>query len=149
MKRLIYAKSANYVYPLEQEGNGTEGQGSQHRPSNNDLSNLSPRASSAVQQPAADRSTGSDDGAAKESRAANALDTVVEGSLAGEHGGVGEAWCVGDGRLEVHVRGHDLLRAGGAKLFAGELGGEVEEEEVVRAVRRHVGNEGDLVVPLA
>lgn len=84
------------AYSLEQESNGTEGQSSQHRPSNNDLSDLCSGASSAVQQAAANRSTGSDNGAAKEGRAASRLDTVVECGLAGKHGRVGETWGVGD-----------------------------------------------------
>lgn len=147
MKRLEICK----VLPpcsLEQERNGTEDQSSQHRPSDDDLSNLSPRASSAVQQPAANRSTSSNNGATQESRTASRLDTIVEGGLAGKHGRVGETWGVCDGRLEVHVGGHDLLRAGGAELVAGEVGGEVEEEEVIGAVRGHVRDERDLVVPL-
>lgn len=41
------------------------------------------------------------------------------------------------------------MRAGGAELAAGEVGVEIEEEEVVGAVGRHVRDESDLVIPLA
>lgn len=143
------SKGTAPLHSLEKKRDRAEHQSAHHRPRNDDLPNLRPRARCAVQQPAADRSARSNDRAAQERRATGALHSRVKIRLSCEHRGVGEPRGVGDGGLEVHVGRHDLARAGRAEFVGAHGGREVEEEEVRRAVGRHVRDEGDLVVALA
>ena len=89
------------------------------------------------------RETGSrGDTAVEESRAARALDSLVERRLAGEEDGRGEAGRVWGRRLEGDVRGDDVASARLAEGVLCEGGLEKEEEEVVARERGRVGGNG-------